>query len=164
MSNLWHRYVRALEAIAVAGMVLILVVGGAQVFFRYVIGQSLFWSEELMRVAMIWLVMLVAGLAYSRGQFLGMRLLVDRLPARVRRGADIVSALLMIGFLAVVFWFAVSFAWRTRLQVVPAMEISLLWIHGSIAVGVALLAVHILLDTFFGPSLADPHAETEPPL
>ena len=117
-----------------------------------------------MRVTMIWLVMLAAGLAYSHGQFLGMRLLVDRLPAGARRVADMVSALLMIGFLAVVFWFSLRFAWMTKLQTVPAMQVSLLWIHGSLAVGTALLVVHIVLDTFFGRPFADPDAEEEYPL
>lgn len=164
MSNLGRRYVRAIELLAVAGVLIILVVGGLQVFYRYVLGNSLFWSEELMRVTMIWLVMLAAGLAYSRGQFLGMRLLVDRLPAGARRIADMVSALLMIGFLAVVFWFSLQFAWMTKLQTVPAMQISLLWIHGSLVVGSALLILHIVLDTFFGRPFADPDAEEEFPL
>jgi TRAP-type C4-dicarboxylate transport system permease small subunit len=145
-------------------VLIVLVVGGVQVFFRYVIGNSLFWSEELMRVTMIWLVMLTAGLAYSRGQFLGMRLLVDRLPAGARRAADVLSALLMIGFLAVVFWFSLKFSWMTKLQSVPAMQVSLLWIHGSLAVGTALLMLHIVLDTFFGRPFADPNAEEEFPL
>ena len=164
MSNLGRLYVRAIELLAIAGVLIVLVVGGLQVFFRYVLGDSLFWSEELMRVTMIWLVMLTAGLAYSRGQFLGMRLLVDRLPSGARRAADVVSALLMIGFLLVVFWFAARFAWMTRLQTVPAMQVSLLWIHGSLAVGTALLAVHIALDTFFGRPFAGPDAEEEFPL
>lgn len=164
MSNLGRRYVRTVELIAVAGVLIVLIVGGVQVFFRYVLGNSLFWSEELMRVTMIWLVMLTAGLAYSRGQFLGMRLLVDRLPAGARRAADVISALLMIGFLAVVFLFSVKFAWMTKLQSVPAMQVSLLWIHGSLAVGTGLLMLHIVLDTFFGRPFADPNAEEEFPL
>lgn len=161
MTELWRRYVRVLEGIAVAGMALVLVVGGVQVFSRYAIGHSLFWSEELMRVAMIWVVMLIAGLAYSRGQFLGMRLLVDRLPAGVQRAADVVSALLMIGFLLVIVWYASMFAWRTRLQIVPAMQISLLWIHGSIVVGAVLLILHIVLDSFFRRPFADPDADKD---
>lgn len=164
MIDLWHRYIRVLEAIAVGGMALVLVVGGAQVFSRYVMGHSLVWSEELMRVAIIWLVMLTAGLAYSRGQFLGMRILVERLPAGAQRAADVVSALLMIGFLLVIFWYGSMFAWRTRLQSVPAMQVSLLWIHGSIAVGAVLLTMHIVLDTFFGRPFADPDADKELPL
>ena len=164
MSNLGLRYTRAVELIAVAGILIVLGVGGAQVFYRYVLGNSLFWSEELMRVTMIWVVMLTAGLAYSRGQFLGMRLLVDRLPAGVRRAADVLSALLMIGFLVVVFWFSAKFAWMTQLQSVPAMQISLLWIHGSLAVGAALLILHIVLDTFFGRPFDDPNAKEEFPL
>lgn len=164
MTTFGRRYVQAIELLAVASVLIILVVGGLQVFFRYVLGQSLFWSEELMRVTMIWMVMLTAGLAYSRGQFLGMRLLVDRLPAGARRVADVVSALLMIAFLAVVFWFSLRFAWMTRLQSVPAMQISLLWIHGALAVGTGLLILHIALDTFFGRPFADADAEEEFPL
>ena len=37
-----------------------------QVFFRYVLNQSLFWSEELARYLLIWLTFLGASCAYYR--------------------------------------------------------------------------------------------------
>ena len=52
-------------------------VAGLHVFYRYVLADSLFWSEELMRDPMVWTAYLCAGLAYSRGEMLGMRMVVD---------------------------------------------------------------------------------------
>ena len=42
-----------------------------QVFSRYVLESSLFWSEEFMRYLMLWIVAVGAGISYTRGQFLG---------------------------------------------------------------------------------------------
>jgi hypothetical protein len=40
------------------------VVVAVQVFFRYVLNQSLFWSEELARYLLVWLSFLGASVAY----------------------------------------------------------------------------------------------------
>lgn len=150
VARCWAVYVRIVEYLAMAGIVLVLVVGGAQVFFRYVVGESLFWSEELMRYAMIWLVMATAGLAFSHRQFLGMRTVVDHLPPRARRAVEIASALLMAGFLAVIAYYGAVFAWRTRAHLATALEISMFWIHVSVVVGAVLMGVHIVANQIFG--------------
>ncbi|RDW13491.1 TRAP transporter small permease [Paracoccus thiocyanatus] len=150
MPKLWRAYVAAVEAFCFAGIGAILVIGTMQVVWRYVFNSSLFWSEEAMRYLMIWIVMIGAGLSYSRGQFLGMRLAVDRLPAGLRRGADLVSAVLMLVFLAAILWFGTRFAWMTRLQTATALGFSLFWVHVAISVGALLLALHVALNEFFG--------------
>lgn len=150
MSKLWRAYVAAVEAFCFAGIAAILVIGTMQVIWRYVFNSSLFWSEEAMRYLMIWIVMIGAGLSYSRGQFLGMRLAVDRLPAGLRRAADLVSAAIILVFLAAILWFGTKFAWMTRLQTATALGFSMFWVHVAITVGAALLAAHVALNEFFG--------------
>jgi TRAP-type C4-dicarboxylate transport system permease small subunit len=146
MKAIWNAYNKLAAALCISGIAVVLVLGGLQVWFRYVSGASLVWSEEVMRYIMLWLVMIGSGLAYSRGQFMGMRFLVDRLPPSVRRGCDVISALLMLSFLGVIGWYGAQFAWKTRLQLSTTIDISLIWIHSAIVVGSALMALHIVLD------------------
>ena len=64
-----------------------------QVFFRYVLGNPLPWSEEAARFCMLWMTGLMAPLAYRRGGFVAIDMLVRMLPARV---AQILSFLLLL--------------------------------------------------------------------
>jgi TRAP-type C4-dicarboxylate transport system permease small subunit len=69
-------------AIVFAAMV---IVGGLQIFNRFVLNVSLSWSEEFQRYSQAWLVFLAVPLAYSRGMHVGMEFLSGRLPAPVKR-------------------------------------------------------------------------------
>ncbi|AGT08507.1 TRAP transporter small permease [Paracoccus aminophilus] len=150
MKRLWQGYVALIETISLLGISLVAVLGGLQVWFRYVAGNSLVWSEELMRLTMIWIVMLGAGLAYSRRQFLGMRFLVETLPPLARRICDLISAAGMLAFLGAIAWYGWKFAIKTQLQLSPTLGFSLFWVNVSIVVGAVLLAVHIVLVEILG--------------
>ncbi|MRX49394.1 TRAP transporter small permease subunit [Paracoccus sp. S-4012] len=150
MSKFWRAYVAAVEAFCFAGIAAILAVGILQVFARYVMHSSLFWSEEFMRYMMLWIVALGAGVSYSRGQFLGMRMVVEKLPPPLRRAADLVSAVLVLVFLAVVIWHGLKFSWGTRLQSAVALNVSMFWVHVSVVAGCVLLAIHVALNELFG--------------
>lgn len=149
LGRFWLSYLKVVETIAIIGMGLIVAVAAAQVFFRYAVGASLFWSEELMRYLMIWLVFLTAGVAYSRGELLGMRMVVDALPHRLRNIVNLSGRILILIFLFVVAFYGFDFAYRTRFQQAVALQFSLFWVHVSIAAGAMLLAVHVALDDLF---------------
>lgn len=156
MSKLWRAYLGAIEAFCVAGVVLILVVSAMQVFARYVLESSLFWSEELMRYTMLWIVALGAGVSYGRGQFLGMRMLVESLPPALRRACDLLGAVLILAFLGFVIVYGFKLSWGTRMQSAVALNISLFWVHVSVVVGALLLALHVALKEFFGVASGEP--------
>lgn len=155
MSKFWRAYIAAVETFCFAGIGAILIVGVLQVFARYVLHSSLFWSEEFMRYLMLWIVAVGAGISYTRGQFLGMRMVVDKLPQSLRRAADVVSAVLILIFLAVIVWYGIKFSWGTRLQSAVALNISMFWVHISIVVGALLLAIHVALNELLGVARAE---------
>lgn len=150
MSKFWRAYVAAVETFCFAGIAAILIVGVLQVFARYVLGSSLFWSEEFMRYLMLWIVAVGAGISYTRGQFLGMRMVVEKLPQGTRRAADVLSAICILIFLGVIVWYGITFSWGTRRQTAVALGLSMFWVHISIVVGAMLLAVHVALNELFG--------------
>lgn len=106
--------------VCLMGMAMVLIVG-AQVFFRYGLNHSLFWSEELARFLLIWLTFLGASTAYFRGAHPGVDALVRRLGPAGKRAAAWgvhVSALILFGVMLV---YGVEFAWFVRLQITPAL-------------------------------------------
>ena len=56
-------YIALMEALGMFVIAAISVVAILQVFFRYVVGASLFWSEELMLLMGSWRAFALAGLA-----------------------------------------------------------------------------------------------------
>lgn len=150
MDKLWRAYVAGVEAFCFAGVAVVLGVAVLQVVFRYVLHSSLTWSEELMRYLMLWVVAVGAGLSFSRGQFLGMRMLVDRLPPGLLRAVDLLAAVLMLIFLAVIIWYGSIFSWGTRRQDAVALGISMFWVHVTVVVAAALIALHVTLNQLFG--------------
>ncbi|MDJ0389553.1 TRAP transporter small permease [Roseomonas sp. E05] len=138
-------YLQILELLGAASIAMLAVVAALQVFARYVMGASLSWSEELMRYLMVWTVFLLAGLAYSRGEMLGMRFAVEALPASAARVVDAAGRLLIVAFCLLVAWYGWDFADRTSAQQAVAFEVSLFWVHVSVAVGGLLMALHVAL-------------------
>lgn len=57
---------------------------GAQVVARYLIGSTLPWTEEVARHLMIWMLFIGIAPAYRRGAHLGVDFMPDRLSNRVR--------------------------------------------------------------------------------
>ena len=106
--------------VAAMGMAMVLIVG-AQVFFRYGLNHSLFWSEELARFLLIWLTFLGASTAYYHWSHPGVDALFSRLGPRGQR----ISAWMVHGAALVLFGvmlvYGIQFAWFVRLQITPAL-------------------------------------------
>lgn len=95
---------RAAEwALCGVGMGMALVIA-MQVFFRYALNESLFWSEELGRMLLVWLTFLGASVAYKRGAHVGVDVVAARLTgmaARVVRVSMLLVSLFFFGVMAV---------------------------------------------------------------
>jgi len=127
----------------VAGIYALLVlVGSAQVISRYVLGFSLPWSEELIRYAFFWSVMLTAGLVAGDGAHLKVDYVSDVLSPRGRKILRSFNDVLMLVFAAALIWFGGDLVWRAVEggSRSPAMGISMGWIYLAFPVGGALLA------------------------
>ncbi|WP_457572721.1 TRAP transporter small permease [Desulfolithobacter sp.] len=120
LGSLLNRLVEYLLATLGLSMALIIAV---QVFCRYVLNQSLFWSEELARYMLVYLSFLGATAAYHRGLHPGVDLLTARL------SGSMASKLRLLGHLVALFFFIIliisgtRFAWFVRLQISPALGI-----------------------------------------
>ncbi|MGH1477128.1 MAG: TRAP transporter small permease [Geminicoccales bacterium] len=75
-----------------------------QVFFRYVLGSALTWSEEVARFMMIWMTFLIAPVAYRHGVNVSLDFFASRIKGRTKDMLSIVLNLLIILFLAIFFF------------------------------------------------------------
>jgi TRAP-type C4-dicarboxylate transport system permease small subunit len=93
----------------------------AQVFFRYVLNQSLFWSEELARYLLVWLTFLGASVAYYRRAHPGIDVLYSRMPCLIRKSSAVFVHLASIALFSVMIFYGFKFAYFVRLQISPAL-------------------------------------------
>ena len=96
---------------------------------------------------MCWLAMLGSAAALRQGRHLGVRILVDHLPAGVydKYLAPILQLAMLAFFLLVVIkgW---AFAMRGSMQVSPALQLSMMYPYLCLPVGGALMALSMVAD------------------
>lgn len=157
-TGLLRAYERIIGALAGTMMAAIVVIMVVQVVARYVFGSSLIWAEELCRYILIWMTFLLLGLAYQKGEFVSLDMLPAVLPEQSRRVLRIVVAVPVLVFLAMMAATGWIYASRFDSQTIPALDfiwgsitggplnLSIRWVYVSVAVGSALLGLHILVD------------------
>jgi TRAP-type C4-dicarboxylate transport system permease small subunit len=121
-----------------------------QVFFRYILNQSLFWSEELARYLLVWLTFLGASAAYYRRAHPGVDVLYNRLPPILRKACAVLIHLASVGLFAVMIVYGCMFAHFVRLQTTPALQLPKWLVLAVIPVSGAVLLLHgvtFLVDT-----------------
>lgn len=125
----------------VLGAAMALIVG-AQVFSRYVLNNSIFWSDEAARFLLIWLTFLGAGVAYRNGGHASIDVVYRHLPAFGRKIASVATDLLTLAFAGVMVIYGYQFSYFVRLQISPALFMPK-WIpHSVIPIGGAIIAIH----------------------
>ena len=82
---------------------------GVQVFCRYGLNHSLFWSEEIGRICLVWISFLGATAAYKRKAHIGIDVVVNRLPERAARLCELIVLLLSSVFFVILLVYGVAF-------------------------------------------------------
>jgi TRAP-type C4-dicarboxylate transport system permease small subunit len=98
MERLLARIDWLLDKVTLTLLTLLNLVVGLQVFSRYVLNHSLFWSEELARYMFIWLVFLSGAMVLRQDRHIQVTVFVDMLPAAVRGAILILGDVLMLAF------------------------------------------------------------------
>ncbi len=107
------------------------VVVAVQVFFRYALNHSLFWSEELARYLLVWLTFLGASVAYRRNIHPGIDIFYVRMPTSIQRRISIFIHFISMILFGVMIFYGVQFSYFVRLQISPALYLPK-WIVFSI--------------------------------
>ena len=128
------------------GLTMALIVAN-QVFFRYVLNQSLFWSEELARYLLVWLTFLGATVAYRRKAHPGIDVLVTRMGPALQKTTVVVTHIASMALFAVMIFYGYQFAYFVRLQISPALNLPKWIILSIIPLSGSILMLHAV--TFF---------------
>ena len=122
-------------------LILLNLIVGLQVFSRYVLNHSLFWSEELARYLFIWLVFLSAAMVLRQDRHIQVSVFVDMLPASMKRAIIVLGELLMLGFAGVVLVESIRLAGMVWTVLTAAMEIPWTFVYLGIILGMAIMVL-----------------------
>lgn len=136
---------RALTALSVLLLAAYFVAVLLQVFYRYVLNDSIFWAEEFVRSTMIWGVMIATGLVAAQRAHIRVELLEDWLPPPGRRIVVFVANVLSLSFCLLLAWAGVQLVDRTWFQRSPMLDIPKWWVYVAIPVGATIEALLMLL-------------------
>lgn len=92
---LWNHFELVVANIALAILVVMIFIQAAA---RYVFQVGLPWTEEISRFSFIFFVYISASLAVFRGTHIKVEVLIDLLPAAVRKAVTAVGNVVQVGF------------------------------------------------------------------
>ena len=122
-----------------------------QVFFRYVLNNSLSWSEELARYLIIW--MIYIGISY--GVKLDKHICVDAvytfMPKGIKRGYAIVAYILFLIFAVAIIYYGILVVGMqiTSGQVSPAMGLPMQYVYAAPVVGMVLTVIRLIQKIYY---------------
>jgi TRAP-type C4-dicarboxylate transport system permease small subunit len=113
-----------------------------QVFFRYVMNDSLLWGNDVARLSFIVLVLLSIPLVFRFNGHVALDFVVPlgSVGTRWRHRINAVLMMLLSGFAA---FYAMRLVERTWDQLMPTLPVSVAWFYVALAVGQAHCCLHL---------------------
>jgi TRAP-type C4-dicarboxylate transport system permease small subunit len=152
MTALKSTYERIAGFLSAGVIAMIVLITTAQVFFRYLLNDPIYWAEEACRTLLIWACFLFAGIAFKRGEMATVEFATSALPPSLRNGVLAISYTITGVFLAILTYFGWSYANQNWIQPVPGIQMlmesifgsgagfSIFWLYVALPIGSAILS------------------------
>lgn len=131
------------KALVVLAASIVLVIG-AQVFFRYALNNSLFWSEELGRVLLIWLSFTGACVAFRAQAHIGVDIVYKRFSPPIKKAARLLMLTGCAVFFSTMLYWGTEFASMIATQTTASLGIGKHIPFAIIPISGAIMLLHTL--------------------
>ena len=138
----------AVRWILAALMLVMTVLIGWQVIARFIVGESLTFSEEVSRFVMVWLVLLGAAYAAKNGRLMKVDIVEHMLSGKAKSTVIMVAGVLSIVFYLVLVVFGFFIVSAVSYQMTPATEVSMSIPMAALPVGGILLVINTIHQMF----------------
>lgn len=138
-----------LRVIAGTLFCIIVVLTIAQVFFRFVLGSPLVWSEEIARACVVWVTFLGAAVVCWDGTHLNVDVFFRKIPQRFLPWVRDFNALVGVAFLGAVVYYGLPLVAISNRHLVGSLDLPLSVIRSSGVVGAILMILFIVLRRFY---------------
>ncbi|MCG6931144.1 MAG: TRAP transporter small permease [Desulfofustis sp.] len=138
----WVDRVAVWISIVYAFLVTVIVL--ASVFLRMA-GRAPSWSEEFARWLLIGIAFISSSVALKRGAHIGITALIKAIPSKTLLRVIIqLSNVLVLVFLAYMFWFGLDAAVKAADQTGDIIPVSALYVKLHVPIGALMMMVHVL--------------------
>ena len=150
-------YKVVLAAVIIIGLVM-LVVAWAHVFCRYVLNDSLTWSEELLKILLVWFCLLSTTIIAVQREHVSIVVFKQMMPLKVNHALTFIAQVLMFIASVIVLVIGIDFVMIAGSRMTPALRLPYRYTFSAIPVAFAILSLYefrnMIADFVKGPKFA----------
>ena len=162
-----QRYQKLLDAIdrvvswvIIGSMATLTIVVVLQVFFRYILNDSLRWGWDIPRLAFIWVIMLSIPLGIRYNAHVGIDMVVQHLGPGVQRAVRVFNAFFMLVLAVATAYYGALLVHDTWDQNMPGIRLSVGLFYVGLTVGMIHTCLHLGRILMTGENTTDHLSET----
>jgi TRAP-type C4-dicarboxylate transport system permease small subunit len=129
-------FCRITSVVLLAALVIILLAG---IILREFFNTPLVWAIEVSLTIFVWIVFVGAGMAMADEAHIRLTLLVEKLPAPVRGGIELLVSYGGLVLLAALFWSSIEITWAFRNNSFTSIQVSTAWTWAAAPVGLGFM-------------------------
>ena len=118
--------------------VLCTIVVNANVLMRYFLKRPLYWSEEVATGLFVWTVFIGSAYAYRKHAHLGVDILINILPEKIRKVVKVIMDLLELVTLIMLTRTSVQYVMNTMDKLTNTLRVPSWYISGAVPIGFGL--------------------------
>src|SRR3954451_16345629 len=113
-----------------------------QFFTRYILNDSLSWTEEIARYGLMWLAFIGGAVVTRKKSHIAVELLSNLMaPGRLRSALLALVDFVTLGFLGLLAYFSVTIVERMHSQTMTVVELPISIVYGGVGLGCLLMLV-----------------------
>ena len=125
------KIMKALLILVLTAMVVILM---AHIIFRYVINNSLTWSEELLKIMLVWFGMMSVAVLAARREHVAIVVFKQHMPKKVQNFLTKLTQLIIVGICVFMVIIGIQYCMKAGFRLTPALRIPYAWAYAAIPV------------------------------
>ena len=139
--KLFEKVCSSLVIVLMATIVLVVSLG---VFFRFVLNNSLSWTEEIAKYLLVWLSFIGSAVALRKGAHIGITILSDTFKGKLKGIAETLVSFTILTASYYFTFYGWRFALNAKIQTASTVDLSLFWVMLCVPVSGVLMALFIL--------------------
>ncbi|MGN6286318.1 MAG: TRAP transporter small permease [Afipia sp.] len=113
-----------------------------QFFTRYILNDSLAWTEEIARYGLMWLTFVGGAVVTRKKSHIAVELLSNLMePGRLRTVLLALVDFLTLGFLGLLAWFSIPIVQRMQYQRMTVFDLPMSYVYAGVALGCFLMFI-----------------------
>lgn len=143
--HLSHRLNRLVEALCALLLLALVVDVWLGIVARYVLAESLPWTEELARYLMIWTALLAVSSGIVHREHIGLKIVLEKLPLQAQRWVLLLFDAAGFLFFAVLFWYGWQMTLAGEAQYANIFGMTMTIPFAAVPVAASLACVQLIL-------------------